>query len=398
LAVNGSMIKYSQTLRMYSLLLFLSLLSIWLFARYFNRGKNWIWLIVANVLLINTHYFGWLVVGSEVLAILLFQRIKLGRVALMAAIAGLSFAPWVFAIINAGRTSSDLAQNIAWQTRPGLSEVTAFLLALGEPFYAQSSNAEPLSIYYVSIPILLLGIISLAMFLAEKKGDDELAAVKLLSLFAIFPPTVAFVLSWALPHSIWGTRHLVVITPVALLLTAIAIVKIPERKTSLGIAALIVILTSVGLYREIRRPPPNYVWCAWDGIAKEIVETEASNGTELTIYTFEQLSAYHLWFALRNHDTPSVRVFKGIDVRTADASYFLPRGFDDVKTVRIEEIDEAEFWLVFRTFRIGEEFSMIENFTRIGYSICSPKQTRFDSNNVFRMKIVKGSGTCPPFN
>ena len=35
LAVNGSLIKYTQTLRMYSMLMFFSVLSIWLFARYF---------------------------------------------------------------------------------------------------------------------------------------------------------------------------------------------------------------------------------------------------------------------------------------------------------------------------------------------------------------------------
>ena len=40
-AVNGALIKYSQTVRMYTLLMFLSLMSIWLFARYFNRGKSW---------------------------------------------------------------------------------------------------------------------------------------------------------------------------------------------------------------------------------------------------------------------------------------------------------------------------------------------------------------------
>ena len=85
-AVNGALIKYSQTVRMYTLLMFLSLMSIWLFARYFNRGKSWIWLVVVNILLVYTHYFAWLVVGGEFLIILLFQRIKIGRAAVMAGI------------------------------------------------------------------------------------------------------------------------------------------------------------------------------------------------------------------------------------------------------------------------------------------------------------------------
>jgi len=38
LCVNGSLINYTQRVRMYTLLMFLSLFSIWLFSRYFYRG------------------------------------------------------------------------------------------------------------------------------------------------------------------------------------------------------------------------------------------------------------------------------------------------------------------------------------------------------------------------
>ena len=394
LAVNGALIKYSQTLRMYSLLMFLSLLSIWLFARYFNRGKNWIWLTLVNVLLIYTHYFGWLVVGSEVLAILLFQRIKFGRAALMTAILCASFVPWVFAILSVDRTGSDLAQNIAWQTRPGLGEIVGFLLHLAEPFYSQTSNAQPVSILYVSLPILLLGIIATAMFLASEKSEDDLAAFRLLNVFAIFPLAVTFVLSWVMQHSVWGARHLVFIIPIMLTMAAIAILGVPERRISLGIIVLISALTAVGSWHEVIRPSPNYVWCAWEGIAKEIVEIDGPNAAS-QIYTFESLAAYHLWFALRNDDGPSVRLINGVDVRTNDEMYFLPRGFKGVGSIRVEEIDSDEFWLVFRTFRLGEEFPLMEIFTRMGYSLCPPRQTLFETNNVFRMKFVRHAQACP---
>ena len=91
LAINGALIKYTQTLRMYSMLMFLALVSMWLFARYFRRGKNFVWLVIANVLLVYTHYFGWLVIGTEIAAILIFQRIKWRRMVVMLAIAVASF-------------------------------------------------------------------------------------------------------------------------------------------------------------------------------------------------------------------------------------------------------------------------------------------------------------------
>src|SRR6187402_689377 len=83
LAVNGPMIKWAQFVRMYTLLMCVSLFSIWVFARYFNRGKGLIPLTIVNILLVYTHYYGWLVLAAEVVAILIFQRIKWRGVAAM---------------------------------------------------------------------------------------------------------------------------------------------------------------------------------------------------------------------------------------------------------------------------------------------------------------------------
>src|SRR5215207_158297 len=64
LAANGYLIKYAQEVRMYSLLLLLSLSSLWLFVKFLNaRGKTratLLALFAVNLLLIYTHYFGWL--------------------------------------------------------------------------------------------------------------------------------------------------------------------------------------------------------------------------------------------------------------------------------------------------------------------------------------------------
>src|SRR5687768_5274136 len=76
-AANGALIKYAQEVRMYSLLLFLAITSTWLFSRYFFRGKSFWMLVIVNVLLVNTHYFGWFVVLSEVATIIILQRIKI---------------------------------------------------------------------------------------------------------------------------------------------------------------------------------------------------------------------------------------------------------------------------------------------------------------------------------
>ena len=78
MAVNGFLISHSQELRMYSLLLFLTLGSFWLFAKIANqdskRTATQILLFVVNLLLVFTHYYGWVVVAIELVFLLMFRR------------------------------------------------------------------------------------------------------------------------------------------------------------------------------------------------------------------------------------------------------------------------------------------------------------------------------------
>src|SRR5829696_3395914 len=103
LSVNGALIKYTQTLRMYSMLMFMALLSMWLFARYFNRGKSWVPLVIANILLVYTHYFGWLVIATEVAAILWLQPVKWRRMVGMFGIVAAAFMPGAITVVQATR-------------------------------------------------------------------------------------------------------------------------------------------------------------------------------------------------------------------------------------------------------------------------------------------------------
>lgn len=396
-AVNGSLVKYSQTLRMYSLLMFLSLMSVWLFARYFNRGKSWIWLVVVNILLVYTHYFGWLVVGAEFLAILIFQRMKIVRAALMASIAAAAFVPWLIAILNRERLSADLEQNISWQTRPGIGEVTKFLLTLVEPFYTPASSLEQPSVLFVAVPLLLLFAIVICVFVAGKKSDEEKAFVRFAVLFTAFPLLAAFALSWILPNSVWGTRHLILATPLFVILAGASISYLADKRIRIGAICLIAALVSVAFVLEIGRSEQKQVWCAWEGVASEIRIAESSNDQPPNVYAFEDLAAYHLWFAGRKQGRHQVSVAKGVHVQTDDRSFFLPRGFSAVDTSNVDEIKDPELWLAFRVFQIGEEFPLIEVLTSRGYFVCSSKQQAYGTNRVFWMKFARDSARCSSY-
>src|SRR5215213_3971742 len=132
-AVNGSLIKYAQEIRMYSLLLFFALVSYWLFVRFLNTEKGFPVLLIVNVLLVYTHYFGWFVVFSEVIAVAVLQREKLKRILLMLGAVFLSFMPWIYALRQAAKINADVGQNIGWMRKPNLRAILQFVYDLFEP-------------------------------------------------------------------------------------------------------------------------------------------------------------------------------------------------------------------------------------------------------------------------
>lgn len=384
-AVNGAMIKYTQTLRMYSMLMFLALLSMWLFARYFNRGKSFIPLLITNILLVYTHYFGWMVIGAEVAAILIFQRIKWRRALSMTAIVTASFIPWLLAVWQAMRQGSDLGQNIAWQARPGGRELWMFVLDMVEPFYFQASSAEPTSIFVVSVPLLLILATTLIVYLSGWKDEERKQPIYLLLIFIGLPLVLAFAASWILPHSIWGTRHLIVIFAPLMLVLGHAASRLPATATRITIICLVVAICVVAFAINFRRETPRHVWCAWNQVAAEIRAT----GHESTIYAFENLVAYHLWFALRDTDAFPVAVVKGVDVRSDDETYFLPRGFDGVARASLDQINDDSMWLAIRTSKAGEELPILAEFTRLGYAVCHSYHRDYGTTTVFWIEARK---------
>jgi mannosyltransferase len=98
-SVNEELIHYAQELRMYSLLVFLSLVSLWLFLRLAYRGGGLAWLTLTNLLLIYVHYYAWLFVGTEAIAIVLWgiyrrEAAKIFSFSSTAVLLVTAFSPW----------------------------------------------------------------------------------------------------------------------------------------------------------------------------------------------------------------------------------------------------------------------------------------------------------------
>ncbi|HTH51166.1 MAG TPA: hypothetical protein VL501_04490 [Pyrinomonadaceae bacterium] len=382
LSVNGSCLKYSQEVRMYSLLMLLGVTSIWLFIRYFNRGRSFWWLVGVNILLVWTHYFGWFVILSEVVAVLAIERSRLRQIAGMCVVVMLSFAPWAIAVFRMA-TSTDVGQNIGWMARPGVIDVGRFLLNMVEPFYYPLSSVDAASDYRVSVPILLIAILALAAFLVSQ-GVSASRSIRLLALFWACPIAAAFAMSWLGPYSIWGTRHLIVVFAPTALLLGYLMSNIRQHALRLSAVTLVLLLCGYAGLTWALRATPTYSWCAWEGVARSASEAGADQ-----LYNVEDLAAYHAWFAVRDGIGLRIVRLSGIDGLPQDNAYFLPRGFDGVAKADMPSLSGSPIWLAYRARSLDEREPPLRNFLIKGYRLTDERRVPADGEDVYLIKLEK---------
>jgi len=385
LTFNGSVLKYSQEVRMYSMLMCLSLFSAWLFARYFVKGKSFVPLVIINCFLIYTHYFGWFVVGSEIAAILLFQRMKWRRMAVMFGVLAAIFAPWAIAVFSAAERGG-VAQNIGWMQRPVIRQIVTLFFNLIEPIYYQSSSIDPISDVKVALPILLIIALGVIALVVDNKALTEAQrdAVRLLLMFVAVPLSIALVLSWIMPVSIWGTRHLIILFAPFALISAFAVLNLPKGWMQTASVTLIVLFCGYGLVNGLTTPPAATPWCEWNSAATKFSE-QRSNTEKL--YVFEDLAAYHAWFILKDSDPAIVKV-NGTEVKE-DKAYFLPRRFDGVNVVNIDEINEPSIFVAFRTSRFETTAAPLSELMQLGYRIEKMEPMSAEPTRTFLVKLSK---------
>jgi hypothetical protein len=400
-AANGYLIKYAQEVRMYGLLLLLTLTSLWLFARLLNRkdggrGLLLLALFCVNLLLVYTHYYGWLVVACEAAFLALRDRRRLGL--FMLTIAGLvvAYAPWVWACVRAAGAGGGLAQNIGWIGRPGASDLVELFALFNQPFYFRQSSADPL---YgrggALLGLLLVGLpVAVLMFERLRRRDGADGADAFLLSFTLLPVALAFAASYVLPQSVWGTRHLIVAAGPYALLAGLALGRL--RPAWWRAAALLLLgcwLALVGALGLVRREA-GHVWCAWEGLAASAARDEtrdAGGGAAgpTDVYAFEDLVAYHLWFALEREGRFRVVSVEGAPGVAEDPAYFLPRDFEGVAVADTEALRGARFWAAFRDADWDETRQPLKLILERGYRAARVYEASAQGQRAFLVLFVR---------
>lgn len=283
MAVNAYLIFYGQEIRMYSLLLLLTIFSMWCFARYCNAAGNdkqpAFFLFLVNLILVYTHYYGWLVVGCEVLFLLACSRRKLAKFSLSVGALVLCFAPWAYLVAKSSARRGGLGSNIGSFTRPQpVKDLGGYYATLTAPLNPDWQGFVALS--------LVAGALAVGLWqLYSRRGDrkaQQVGALGWLAMLAFLPAISCYAVSQVLPQSVWGFRFLIIVAVPYLILVTVGLYRL--RPSWLGTAAVIMTVTAATLagVHQINRSGKN----VWETLTQRMIQTESSQSGGIMVYTF----------------------------------------------------------------------------------------------------------------
>jgi mannosyltransferase len=260
LALNPFHLWYSQEARMYTMVVFFVLGSVYFFLRAVreNTWRFWAGLVIFSALAYGTHYFALQIALVQFVFILCrFQTLHRAfrKWTICQGLAFLPLIPWLLAYFS----QDVVAIGIGWITRPTL-------LAPLQTIWAFSSNYGG---SLTPIGLLLLCFLLLHGFLARQSAhrDHKL----FLALWLGLPIIVTWLISQRRP--IYDHRYLIVVLPAYLVLLAYGVVSVPNRigKWALTIALVAIMASSsIRIYFD-----PVFLKQDWRGAAN-YVQSSAS--------------------------------------------------------------------------------------------------------------------------
>jgi hypothetical protein len=224
------------------------------------RGGGLVWLTLANLLLVYVHYYGWLIVGTEAIAILLWgiyrrEPAKIGSFASAVGFLVAAFSPWVYLMARVFRARHVLQESLGWIKLPSVGDVAELYDRLDGSLLFRHS--VPLSLVLFLTPVAL-------GFAHKPENRPRFIG---LALFAFVPTLVAFAASFLLPSAVFGERHLIIVVVPYLLMVTMGIFSVaPQLARRIFVVATLSWSVWAGvlyLTAPVRRLP-------WAWVAREV--------------------------------------------------------------------------------------------------------------------------------
>jgi hypothetical protein len=361
----------------------LSVVSIFLFQQFLKHSsarKHLFTLTAINLLLVYTHYYGWVLLAVEGLIVLIWRRHQVVKFLLSVAALFVAYVPWIYEVAVSREPGRGLAQNLGWIPRPGFRDLLQFFVVASKPFLFTQSTLDRIYDALSLWAVLLLFAIPLSIFFWQTfRTHREREKEPWVVMLALMPLIVAFAMSWILPYPVWGTRHLIVCAAPLAIISAVAILRLRANWIRIAISVMLGCWILFAAMIFVVRPAQQFTWCTWEGLVEgegwsshrslELPSTEGQPAAKPPIYVFEDLVAYHIWFAgTQNGRQPNdVTVIKGVPGLYEDPAFFLPRRFDEIKVGDASQIKGDYIWVAFRAARWDESRPPVSLLQSMGY-------------------------------
>jgi len=322
MSLNGYFLFYSSDLRMFSLLQFASLCSLWAFACWLHSpSKGWwtsIALLAADTFVIYSHYWGWVLVGCEGLYLLAFARRSVPKFSLITCILAIAYIPWVIVVVHAAAIKGSYTSQISWISPPKASNLFWFYGALDGLLPFRHSTALGLALF--GVPVILWAW-------AAIKHRERFEAFQFLMWFAILPVILTFIASRVFPQSVWADRSLIICAVPYLMLVSVAACRLPGKAgiaVPLHFVAWAVISGVLYLWQPHR--------LHWDSLATHIARSEPGTHAPVQIFTVEDFPAHPLSFYITEQGTTNSLKIEHVDPK------------------ELTHVNGQHFWIVYREF------------------------------------------------
>jgi len=416
IAVNGFLINHGQELRMYSLLLLLTVTSLWLFAKLINGetriGTTQAFLCGVNLLMVFTQYFGWIIVALELVFLVVWKRERLRGFAIGVIFLALCFSPWVWFVAKAAHANPSRL-DFVWNRPPPASELVGFYGNLnGALSYRWKIFGTALVMVVVLTPVIVWGwrvlrrgragskMLGLpqshedsqphegseavgsswslvSWWLSGKKAvfPNPAGAMTFwwLALFALAPVALAFVASHILPQPVWAFRYLIIAAPAYLLLVAVAPFKL--NSPGVRVAAIVVILGwsgASGFTEVIDRDR-----IAWEPLVHRLIQTERESKSGIRIYVTDSNVGNTIQFYLdRAMETQ----------------------FQPVVIENLNLIPENYCWVAFVQYKHENHMMLQTELTAAGYTVGDIIESETSGDKAVLFPVWKKEGAKVPLS
>lgn len=363
LATNDYQVFHARYVRMYALLFLLTLGSAAAFNAFLSGAtrRRVAALAAINLLLVYTHYYGWVVMVVEALHLVWMDGRKLKPFVLSAAAIALLFAPWAIAAAQTSLARGGLAANLGWIRHPKINDLLWYYTGCDGPLRPVAAASTMMTLLFGALALGLPRVLRTAGTALES------SRMRFTVLLASVPVLGTFVISNLLRNSVWGNRHLVVSLAPYLTLLAAALLALRPRWLRIGALGLVAVWTSWGAYCVTQRPDPRN---NLDVLTGQLVALNASAGA-VTVYCLDPYLAFPMRYFLESHygrkwnlvDVPDAAAISGDRVWVAYnyKSWTNPRRPQDLLRARGYEIgpgvwaeDRWDRIAVFLAYRKGK--------------------------------------------